>query len=51
MGQDESNTAKRNPALYVPVEEDYSSPAKALSLAILLSFALIVLVTILATAF
>lgn len=51
MSQDESDTAKRNPALYVPVEEDYSSPAKALSLAILLSIALVVLVTILATAF
>lgn len=51
MSQDESDTAKRNPALYVPVEQDYSSSAKALSLAILLSIALVALVTILATAF
>lgn len=41
MSQDDSNTAKRNPALYIPTEEDYSSPAKALSIAILVTIAFV----------
>jgi hypothetical protein len=51
MSQDEDDKAKRSPALYIPIEQDYSSPAKALSLAILLSLALVAIITILAVSF
>jgi hypothetical protein len=51
MSQDENDKAKRSPALYIPTEQDYSSPARALSLAILLSLALVAIITILAVSF
>jgi len=51
MSQDENDKAKRSPALYIPTEQDYSSPAKALSLAILWSLALVAIITILAVSF